>query len=396
MTADSDITHNLNALKIIETAIGYRPDSDRLCASISDQTVAKIYFDFLTICPEFYFTENDKINKLLKVLPKLSDSHLIEVLRTVTSWQIENLFVETVVRKLVSNIDNELSFRFNMRTDADIDNEDLIENLLFVANLFFRLNSAKVCRFNRLLIRWISVRQLSLTKEQLLQFLFYVNIVLKVDLNTKNYIRCHTEQHINDMTLDEMSVACMTFYKVGIRLSDNLVRKVIQKSLTSITDETDSFIKTDILKVIRFSYNYTYKREVQSLIQRYKQLDNNIVSLIQMISLLTKAKLYDKSIFDQTFEILLSNANLIRAKYVERLLLNASEVNHRIDSHLISTLSQYISDNRPKFEQYLCQIVCHLCSYKHFPEELIELCFDRRFLNRIESMQPLIRLILFD
>lgn len=389
VTTDSDITHNRNALRIIETAIGCK-FNEELLPSIEDKTAAKVYFDFITICPEFYSTEKHRINRLKKVLPKLSDNHVIQVLKSISLWRIKDFFGEPIVRKVVNSVDNELTFRFKMRADSGC---QVLDNDLFVAHLFFGLKAAKICGFNRQLIQWLSDRNVCLTKDQLLGFLFCVNVVVDVDHKTKNYVVCETERHIDDMTVEEMSVVCMTFYKIALKFNDNLMRKVLQKSLWSISSATNDFAKTDILKAIRLSYNFVYKREVQSLVERFKQLaeDNDIYSLVQLVSLLSKAKLYDKQIFDQTFALVSENTDQIRDKYISRLLSSATEANHRLEPKTLILLSQHISSNVFKFEHYLCQIVSHFCWFKHYPKDLIEFCFDRRFLSGVEAIEAIDR-----
>ncbi|CAG2113168.1 unnamed protein product [Medioppia subpectinata] len=263
---------NQLAFKIIESLLNVDEiHLDQQPLQTEDLAIDEIMAKFVAIPPEGYIGFAREINGLVKVLKSLNLRQLMTVLESLTKWSVDQPF-DTLYYRVWSNVDFELDER--LTRDQLNDNKDVEKYLLF-GNMFYRLKTANICKFNDSLVKRLSSPDFELNKTGVLHLLFYSNLHRKVDPKCAKYMLSRMESMINDMTLDQMAVFCMTSFKTETKLTDSLFKSVISRMITDVSEETNNILRTAVTKCIRHSYHYKFKPEIGQYVNRMKQLSNN-------------------------------------------------------------------------------------------------------------------------
>jgi len=263
----------------------------------------------------------------------------------------------------------------------------LTQNLT-IANLWYKLMIARFCKFNVALVEKMTSPDLELNKSEFLHLMFYMNLHRAIDEKSKPFLSNQLETLINQMSLDQIGVVCMTFFKTRTKLSANLIRAIISKVVNEMSNETNNVIRASILKAIRFSYHFSYHEDVQKLIDALKQLNNHSqIALTHLLLLANEATIYDKNLLDEALSQLHLNPSAFRSKDIERTLLCLSNFNHKIDSNKLEKICEYINNSKDvvAYPWYLLTILHYLSLLQFYPKQLIERCFEPSFLDKIQS-----------
>jgi hypothetical protein len=369
------------ALNIIE--LTKSEENKKLDENIDKNTI-NIYNQFMNISIESSQNFNLIINELIQILDKLSLDQLTNVLESMTLWPIVKNPMEPNFYRLWSKLDDHLTKRLG---SVSFHNNQIIAQNLRIAKQWYKLNVGRISRFNRLLIQKLNSPDLQLNKSQFLHLMFYLNLQREIDEKTKPHLMNRLENLINEMSLDEIGVICMTFFKTQTKLSPNIIPIIISRAINEISNETNNVIRTSILKAIRFSHHFRHNDNIQKLINKLKVLDNSELTLTHLLTLSMEASVYDKILMNETVSKICQNPHSFRAKDIERILLCLSNFNHRIDSKELKFICENISNRNDvvTYPWYLLTIVAHLCIFQFYPKDLIERCFEKVFLEKIES-----------
>jgi hypothetical protein len=373
------------ALNIIELTINQ--ENHKLDQNIDkniDKNTTNIYNQFMNTSIESLENFNLIINKLIEILDKLSLDQLTNVLESMTLWSIVKNPMEPNFYRLWSKIDEHLTKRL---AAVSFHNNQIIAQNLRIAKQWYKLNVGRISKFNRLLIQKLNSPDLQLNKSQFLHLMFYLNLQREIDEKTKPHLMNRLEILINEMSLDEIGVICMTFFKTQTKLSPNIIPIIISRAINEISDQTNNVIRTSILKAIRFSHHFRHNEDIQKLINKLKVLNNSELTLTHLLTLSMEASVYDKVLLNETVSKLCKNPDSFRAKDVERILLCLANFNHSIDSKELKFICENISNRNDvvTYPWYLLTIVAHLCIFQFYPKDLIERCFEKKFLEKIQS-----------
>lgn len=102
---------------------------------------------------------------------------------------------------------------------------------------------------------WYSMRKLGnkpnkLTSKQLVQVLFFLNLCRKTPINMYE-LEYQLERYINELSINELAIAALGFFKTGTRIRNIIFLEEIMKKTIAEIDAIDSVSIGAIIKLIR-------------------------------------------------------------------------------------------------------------------------------------------------
>ncbi|CAG2162625.1 unnamed protein product [Oppiella nova] len=377
---------NQFAFKVIESLIS-EESVDMSEDVVTNESVDRIIDKFIAIPPEEFRDNPIVINDLVRALKSLSLRQLLSVLESVTKWPILELPFDPLFYKVWSNIDHELADR--LTADQQLNGNKDVEKYLLFGNMFYRLKTANIAKFNDTLVKRLSSPDFELNKTSILHLLFYANLHRTVDPKATKYIMRRMEALVNDMDLHELGVFCMTCFKTNIKLTDQLLTTIIGKSISGVSDETNNITRTAITKCIRHSYHFHFEPQFRQYIDKLKQLStNSAMTSTHLLNLKHTAHICDKELMDQTFDKLYTNLRAFRLKDIERIFLCLSNFYHELDPKKVESICDELHTNADYFQSYqypvcLLNILHYLAVLQFYPKLLLRHCFETSFLTKI-------------
>lgn len=125
-----------------------------------------------------------------------------------------------------------------------------INEMLLLCDIMYQI----MC-YNKSEYIWYSMRKLGnkpqkLTSKQLVQVLFFLNLCRKTPINMYE-LEYQLERHINELSINELAVAALGFFKTGTRIRNIIFLELIMKKTIAELDVIDSISIGAIIKLIR-------------------------------------------------------------------------------------------------------------------------------------------------
>lgn len=176
-------------------------------------------------------------------IKELTDDHLIIVMQHLvpfsnrTSWN----FYENLRKR----IDRECMIRFSRLP---------IEKTLYLCDILYQMTPKNSNDFSSQYI-WYSIKQLGnkpqkLSPQHLVQILFFLNIYRKPPINMYEF-EYRLEQCINDLSINELAIATLGFFKTSTKLRNPALVNYIIERTTAEIDIVDTVSIAGIIKLVR-------------------------------------------------------------------------------------------------------------------------------------------------
>lgn len=216
--------------------------------NLNEKTTIEILNDFYLIAKYCHNTRiclshtqfDNFSNKFVENINRFTDDDLIK------SIQILNLFpeVETIEKKNFSTIWHELDDECLKR----LPNWN-IDKILLVCDHWYELRLAKICGFVWESFMKMERRIKSMTPKQLVQTMFYCNLVRKPLINMidieKRYL-----QIINKLSIDEIAIMSIGFFKTQHKIQNKILIYEIYERLIKDIKTIRNIGLVSIIKVI--------------------------------------------------------------------------------------------------------------------------------------------------
>ncbi|XP_054163905.1 uncharacterized protein LOC128961672 [Oppia nitens] len=358
----------------------------------NEDFIYNLYHKFVHISPHEYQQSAVIINDLIQILSKLSDRQLLSVLESMTEWPTLYSPFETLFYKVWSNVDQQLVRRLSA---TNITDNKAVKKFLLFGNMFYKLKVANICQFNDMLVKKMIAPDFELNKISFLHLLFYMNLHRRINPKVTQYVTKQMKILMNDMTLDEISVFCMTFFKTENKLNDDLVVFILNKAINDLSDEINNIGRTAITKCIRRSFHFHFQPLVKQYINRLKQLSNNSeMTLTHVLNLKVTANICDQKLMSDVIDKLLDDPFAFRIKDIERIFLCLSHFMYQIGEQKFKTLTDILDINENIFQltrHPLCllNILHYLVILDFYPKSLIRKCFSPEYLERLKKNSKL-------
>jgi len=178
---------------------------------------------------------------LEKQCEKLSDDNLKIMMRYLIPLR-SHLMQTNFYQNLCKKLDKECMARFTqLQTD---------EMLLFCDIIYQMIDKSPNSDYIWYAMRKLGNKPNKLNNHQLVQVLFFLNVCRKPPINMYE-LEYRLEQCLDELSINELGVALLGFFKTGTPIrSNSLLRRIMKKTITNI-EFTDSVTIGAILKLIR-------------------------------------------------------------------------------------------------------------------------------------------------
>ncbi|XP_067002215.2 FAST kinase domain-containing protein 5, mitochondrial [Anabrus simplex] len=243
----------------------------------SAESVCKAFESISYYCSHKSYSLSDAIftnicHSLTLNCKDMTDCELIRTLACLSKWPQTDFFNSVNFSTLWSTLDKECVQRYK-QWDRN--------KLLLVADHWYMLHLSRFCEY-----MWFSNWKLgrkpsSLSPAQLVQTMFYMNACRKIHPNISMYeFEYSFEQCIDKLTLEEISIMSMGFFKTQTKIkSSNLLYKILERTMSEV-DSIKDITLSAILKIVRYSIT-------PSLADMLYQLLNKLVLRVNDLSLLS-------------------------------------------------------------------------------------------------------------
>ncbi|XP_060533693.1 FAST kinase domain-containing protein 5, mitochondrial isoform X2 [Cylas formicarius] len=195
-----------------------------------------------------------------------------------------------------------------------------MDQLLTVADLWYKFNLAKIGDFIYLLLNRKASKAHHLTKDQLVRVFFFFNVCRKksVDFNYE----CAVENKIKEMNIDEMAVVAIGYFKTRSKFrSLSIMQTMIEEVLTN-SKSVHEISLTAILKILRYSSSYKMATQICKLVNTlYHEIDRlSDMACLHLMLLAASFQMFHEKMIQKGAAKLGRNIDKIRSKDIERLL----------------------------------------------------------------------------
>lgn len=311
-------------------------------------------------------------NMLLSNYQKLSNDDLLTLIKHLVPLR-ELLQKFRFYQTLCDYLDKECIQRFS--------NLPINETLLLCDTMYLAMYTPWKNQYIWYSMKKIGAKPHRLSPHELVQVLFFLNICRKPPINMYEFEYC-LEQYMDDLSINELGVASLGFFKTGTPFrSGEFLHRIIKKIIAEV-DVVDSVSIGALLKQMRFSMQLTQIPTLQELLKVLAPHTSRftLMSLIHIAHACAKVALYDKEIIDKIIERFNSELKTARLKDIERLIFVFSclniDPNNSIYKNVIEELRTTWDTSRAseisKFPYVASRLLGFLAVLGIYPTDLIK------------------------
>lgn len=153
------------------------------------------------------------------------------------------------------------------------------DHILYVCDLWYQLKLAKLNTYNWHAIRKLGRKLQQLSPQQLVQSMFYCNLLREPMVEIFDFEH-NLAKHIGRLSLDEIGVMCMGFFKTQTSIkSSDLVSTIIERLCTEL-GTVSNITCVNVMKTLRYSHKPHHDVLITDILDR-------IVPQISRFNLLT-------------------------------------------------------------------------------------------------------------
>ncbi|XP_012223331.1 FAST kinase domain-containing protein 5, mitochondrial [Linepithema humile] len=325
------------------------------------------------------FKYKDVFNALSTQYEKLSDKDLIILMRYIIPFQ-KHLKDCNFYQNFCEQVDRECTARFLQLN---------IQETLLLCDILYQMK-----KIHSIYI-WHSIKKLGnrpskLKPHQLVQILFFLNVCRKPPINMYE-LEYRLEQCIDDLSINELGIAALGFFKTGTQIkSANFVTRIIKKTITEMEAVSTVSIGA-LLKIIRYSMQLTELKTFEdlctALIPHLPRF--TLMSLTHISHACARGSWYDKELMDIIITRFNSELKTARLKDIERLIFSFVSLN--IDSNIYQNVVEELratwDTSRAReislFPQVAARTLGYLARKSIYPTDLIQCVMTPAFINKV-------------
>lgn len=245
---------------------------------------------------------------------QISDKQLISLLYCLAEFPLEASYSAHNYHDLWSCLDDICCWKI-----VEWDND----TCFLVADAWYQMHLGKFCDYIYILLDRFVKKADKLTKEQLVNIYFYLNICRRraVDFEYEFAL----EKLVNEMDVDEMAVVAMGYFKTKTKIKLTSILEAMADKVSENSKNIHQISLSAILKVLRYSQPIKIFSKIVNLSDKLStEVDRLTYTCCTHLALMsTGIHSYNERIFQEIsnkFIKEISNDSLIRIKDIERLL----------------------------------------------------------------------------
>ncbi|KAK5638133.1 hypothetical protein RI129_012428 [Pyrocoelia pectoralis] len=390
------VTKNVPVFSITNSIDNQYDFDNRLNQNWRLKTVSEIVDCFKSVLN--YCIENDinlsdqrfdkLVDGLMDNIQHLTDSNLCDLLHCLIRLPICESYASRNFHDVWSALDDVCCWKINNWSN---------ETMFLFADYWYCLNLGRVGKYTTYFIEKIVSSGDSLSKSQLVQLFFFINICRKnFDYDFDKAI----EKCIGFLSADEMAVIAMGFFKSQKPIQLTYILKQMMDKLKVEKSNVHEITMTAILKVLRYSSNVLLVDQLIDLLDHLvSEVDRLSSTACTHIALLgtTLQFFHSASLEKVAVKIFkdLNNVEAVRLKDLERLLLALTMFHFtpKTDRDIFKAIYDELHRDQRKTEiiKYPRCLPCLLnfLSLQHiYSHELMDKILDKEYMSELYGKSP--------
>lgn len=266
-----------------------------------------------------------------------------------------------------------------------------IDKLLLMCDIFFLL-SLHYSYFMLKAMGKIGSKSKKLTPKNLVQLLFLINVTRKGLINMYE-LEVQLEEHLDDLTINELSVVAMGFFKSSNKIRNpHLIRKIINRLIQEIT-QIDSIALASLVKLLRFSMQYNELVHFNMLLDKIKLITDKLdaMCLVHIGQCSAKACVFDESLVNKIIERVYKEIDHVRIKDLERFTYMLStfpiDAKHPIFDAIVKQIEVRLSENIEisRYPGIHLNLLYYLSVKDIYPIDLLKVAMSHIHLKNMQS-----------
>ncbi|KAH7644439.1 uncharacterized protein LOC124493882 [Dermatophagoides farinae] len=314
--------------------------------------------------------------------------HNLPVFTKEDEWN--KAFLDSPFSRIWQHLDSLLTNRIEQDWSANK------SKYMLISSLWFELGLGQNVCFNKSLMKKLLAEQ-QLDKSMVLYLMFQANLARNsiTALQRRTMIE---KIHLflnenNELTVDELSLIGVGFFKTQTRMPLELLRSYIEsctEQLLQFYPIRSTISIVSILKIIRFSLETIEfnRQKLRTQLNRFVEILGNHPSnffdseicLTHLILMLNSILIIDRKLFRQIFARMMANLSIFRIKDIERILFCLANVRFQCPVGQLRRLEQYLCNNDESrlYPNCTYNILLSLFMMGYEPKQLLGRCVNQQ------------------
>ncbi|KMQ93667.1 fast kinase domain-containing protein 5 [Lasius niger] len=315
-------------------------------------------------------------------IEKMTDDDLMIMMRHLVPFR--NPLNYSFYHNFCDRVDRECTKRFSQLS---------INRMLLLCDVIYQMMQSNKSQY-----MWYSMRKLGnkpnklQNARQLVQILFFLNVCRKPPINMYELEYC-LERCINDLSINELGIAALGFFKTGTQIRNVNFLIAIMKKIIAEVEIVDSVSIGALLKLIRYSMKLNTIPMLQELVTALTPHEPRftLMSLTHIAHACARVALYDKEFMDRMIRRFNSELKTARLKDFERFIFVLASLNvdssNSVYQNMIEELRTTWDTSRAneisKYPQVASRILGYLAVLSIYPTDLIGRVMGQEHLEKV-------------
>lgn len=266
------------------------------------------------------------------------------------------------------------------------------DEMLLLCDVIYQMMHSNKSEYICYAMRKLGNKPNKLTSKQLVQVLFFLNVCRKPPINMYE-LEYYLERWMNDLSINELAIAMLGFFKTGTRIRNIIFLEGIIKKTIAEIEFVDSVSIGALFKLIRFSMQLTVIPTFQELLKAVIPHEPRftLMSLTHIAQACGKVSLYNKELIDRIIRRFNNEIKTARLKDFERFILVLANFNFDPSNNIYQNVIEELRaswDTRRAQEisehpQVASRILGYLAVLSIYPTDLIGRVMTREHLDKI-------------
>lgn len=269
-----------------------------------------------------------------------------------------------------------------------------VSEKLLIGDYWFHLKLSRITQYNSALIYQLTQDIESLSNPQLVQLMFFINLQRTIPETFLCSVEKKLESIIKSVTLEELGIICLGFFKTQNAISNvNLTESIIKRFMHNV-ENLNTVTISAILKFLRKSRNFALNDlYILTLHKCVSCLDNfDIPTSVHLALLASECNVYHPLLLNCVSEKLSENMKTVRIKDCAKFLLCLSLYNHFEGSFRESFFAEVKRDERQceliSYPIHVIHSALYFCYGGYYDYDFLAKIFNRGFKEETCSRYP--------
>lgn len=276
-----------------------------------------------------------------------------------------------------------------------------VNHKLLIADYWSCLKLSRISQYNSAMIYDLIEKIDSLSTQQIVQLMFYINLQRKIPYEFLRTIERQLILGIDSMSVEEVGIICLGFFKTETKIYDfNLIQGIAQQLIRNV-ESVNHVTVAAILKCLRKSFYVSMTETYISILHRCIPFIKNwdIPTSIHLGLLSAAVNVYHPLLLNAICEKFFAEISDSRIKDCAKLLHCLSQFGYYYKKELHNLIlsevkKKYRKEEIYNYPEYVVHLALYYAYFGEFNNDLLSIIFQKSFIqccltNKPQAIPPL-------